>query len=41
MITGAHSIIYSSDPDADRDFFKNVLQFPNVDIGHGWLIFEW
>jgi len=40
MITGAHSIIYSSDPDADRDFFKNVLQFPNVDIGHGWLIFE-
>jgi len=39
MITGAHSIIYSSDPDADRSFFKNILQFPHVDIGQGWLIF--
>jgi hypothetical protein len=39
MITGAHSIIYSSNAEADRDFFKNVLKFPNVDIGHGWLIF--
>ena len=39
MITGAHSILYSSDANADRDFFKNVLKFPNVDIGHGWLIF--
>jgi hypothetical protein len=39
MITGAHSIIYSRDAEADRDFFKNVLKFPNVDIGHGWLIF--
>ena len=39
MITGAHTIIYSSDPEADRDFFKNVLKSPNVDIGHGWLIF--
>ena len=39
MITGAHSIIYSSDSEADKDFFKNVLKFPNVDIGHGWLIF--
>lgn len=39
MITGAHSIIYSSDAEADRDFFKNILKFPNVDIGHGWLIF--
>ena len=39
MITGAHTIIYSSDPDADRDFFKNILKFPNVDVGHGWLIF--
>lgn len=39
MITGAHSIIYSSDAEADKDFFKNVLKFPNVDVGHGWLIF--
>lgn len=39
MITGAHSIIYSKDPEADRNFFKDVLKFPYVDIGHGWLIF--
>jgi hypothetical protein len=39
MITGAHSIIYSTDSKADRDFFKKILKFPNVDIGQGWLIF--
>ena len=39
MITGAHSIIYSADAEADKQFFKTVLQFPNVDVGHGWLIF--
>jgi hypothetical protein len=39
MITGAHSIFYSSDAEADLNFFKNILKFPNVDLGHGWLIF--
>ena len=39
MITGAHSIIYSIDPEADRTFFRDVLKFPYVDVGHGWLIF--
>jgi hypothetical protein len=39
MITGAHSIIYSADAQADKEFFKNILKFPNVDVGHGWLIF--
>jgi hypothetical protein len=39
MITGAHSIIYSTNSDADRAFFKDVLKFPNVDVGDGWLIF--
>jgi len=39
MITGAHVVIYSKDPDADRVFFKDVLKFPCVDAGHGWLIF--
>ena len=39
MINGAHVIIYSKDGDADRAFFKDVLKFPNVDVGHGWLIF--
>ena len=39
MITGAHSIIYSKNPEADRDFFRDVLQLSKVDVGHGWLIF--
>jgi hypothetical protein len=39
MITGAHSIIYSRNADADRAFIKDVLGFPHVDVGGGWLIF--
>lgn len=39
-ISGAHVIVYSSDADADRAFFRDVLNFPNVDAGHGWLIFK-
>ena len=39
MITGAHSIIYTSDPDGVRAFFRAVLELPSVDAGHGWLIF--
>jgi catechol 2,3-dioxygenase-like lactoylglutathione lyase family enzyme len=39
MITGAHVIIYSTDAEADRAFFRDVLHFSSVDAGHGWLIF--
>jgi hypothetical protein len=39
MINGAHTIIYSTNPEADRAFLRDVLQLPNVDVGHGWLIF--
>ncbi len=39
MITGAHSLIYSRDPDADRIFLRDVLELPSVDAGGGWLIF--
>lgn len=39
MITGLHANIYSSDADADRAFFRDVLGFPAVDAGRGWLIF--
>jgi hypothetical protein len=39
MITGAHIIVYSKDPESDRAFFRDVLKFPAVDAGHGWLIF--
>jgi len=40
MINGGHVIIYSKDAEADRAFFKNVLKFGHVDVGHGWLIFK-
>jgi hypothetical protein len=39
MIIGAHSIIYSTDPDADRAFLRDVLELTHVDVGDGWLIF--
>jgi len=38
MINGAHAIIFSSDADADRAFFKDVLSLRSVDAGGGWLI---
>ena len=39
MIIGAHSIIYSRRPEKDRVFLRDVLGFPSVDVGGGWLIF--
>ena len=39
MIIGAHSIIYSTKPDADRAFLRDVLGLPHVDVGAGWLVF--
>ncbi|HLW85331.1 MAG TPA: hypothetical protein VKR60_08970 [Candidatus Sulfotelmatobacter sp.] len=39
MINGSHVVIYSKNPEADRNFFRDVLQFPTVDAGGGWLIF--
>jgi catechol 2,3-dioxygenase-like lactoylglutathione lyase family enzyme len=39
MINGAHVLIYSTDPEADRAFFRDVLQLRSVDAGGGWLIF--
>jgi catechol 2,3-dioxygenase-like lactoylglutathione lyase family enzyme len=38
-IKGAHWLLYSKDPDADRAFLKDVLGFRDVDAGGGWLIF--
>lgn len=39
MLIGAHSIIYSSNPEADRSFLRDVLHLPHVNVGDGWLIF--
>jgi hypothetical protein len=38
-ISGAHMIVYSANGDADRAFLRDVLGFPHVDVGQGWLIF--
>jgi catechol 2,3-dioxygenase-like lactoylglutathione lyase family enzyme len=38
VIRGAHVILYSSDAEADRAFLRDVLDFPAVDAGGGWLI---
>jgi len=39
MITGAHFLLYSTNSEADRAFFRDVLNFRAVDVGGGWLIF--
>ena len=38
-ISGVHALIYSSEPDQMRAFFRDVLELPSVDAGGGWLIF--
>ncbi|MDP8981219.1 MAG: extradiol dioxygenase [Acidobacteriota bacterium] len=39
MVNGAHVLLFSKDAEADRTFFADVLKFPSVDAGRGWLIF--
>jgi|ERR1700722_4565745 len=39
MINGAHVVVYTKDPQADRAFFRDLLKFPSVEAGGGWLIF--
>ena len=38
-IIGMHALIYSKQDEATRAFFRDVLGFPSVDAGRGWLIF--
>jgi catechol 2,3-dioxygenase-like lactoylglutathione lyase family enzyme len=38
-IIGMHALMYSKKAEATRQFFRDVLGFPAVDAGHGWLIF--
>jgi catechol 2,3-dioxygenase-like lactoylglutathione lyase family enzyme len=40
VITAVHTLIYADDPEAARVFFRDVLGFPAVDTGGGWLIFR-
>ncbi len=39
MITGVHATLFTRDVDGLRAFFRDVLEFPSVDAGGGWLIF--
>jgi catechol 2,3-dioxygenase-like lactoylglutathione lyase family enzyme len=39
MITGVHAVIFTTDAEADRAFFRDVLELRSVDAGGGWLIF--
>ena len=39
MIDGAHVVLSSRDPKADRAFLRDVLGLQGVDAGDGWLIF--
>ena len=32
-------MIFTTDAERDRVFFRDVLEFPSVDAGGGWLIF--
>jgi catechol 2,3-dioxygenase-like lactoylglutathione lyase family enzyme len=39
MINGVHAIINAQEVDKARAFFRDVLGFPSIDVGEGWLIF--
>lgn len=39
MFIGVHSLIFTKDAEAARVFFRDVLEFPWVNAGDGWLVF--
>jgi hypothetical protein len=41
MIKGVHTMFYSSEPEALREFLHDKLGFDSyTDVGGGWLIFD-
>lgn len=38
-ITGAHVLLYTSEADRVREILRDLLGWPHVDAGEGWLIF--
>lgn len=40
MITGMHALLYTPKDTEVRAFFRDMLGFPHVDAGGGWLIFQ-
>jgi len=39
MIRAVHTLVYADDAESARGFFRDVLGWPAVDAGGGWLIF--
>jgi hypothetical protein len=39
MLTGAHIVVASKDPEADYAFFRDILNLGSIDGGGGYLIF--
>lgn len=39
MITGIHTLVYSSDPPATRAFFRDVIGWAAMDWAEGWPLF--
>jgi catechol 2,3-dioxygenase-like lactoylglutathione lyase family enzyme len=39
MLIGAHTVLYSSNPNANRAFFREMLKLAGVDAGGGFMIF--
>ena len=40
MITGVHTMFYTSNAEQTRAFLRDKLGFPATDVGEGWLIFD-
>lgn len=40
MITGVHTMFYSSKPEELRAFLRDKLGLAGTDVGEGWLIFD-
>lgn len=40
MIRGVHTMFYTSQPEALREFLRDKLDLPATDVGGGWLIFD-
>jgi catechol 2,3-dioxygenase-like lactoylglutathione lyase family enzyme len=40
VITGAHAVVFTREPERLRAFLQDALGFGSVDAGGGWLIFE-
>ena len=38
-IIGMHALLYTSEPEAVREIFRDVFGWKHVDDGDGWLIF--